>query len=1213
VVKKITTLFLAIVLLFNLALFNVPGNGLSAFASQAESAGQVYYYNTFDFAYDIEGSEFTNKTADDDYHKVEVTEDGSLKFHSIAKTGATSDTVSEIRFKPTFTNTSENKQPLVLEYKVKFDVGHKSSYFCHQAGVNSSNLYTHGIQVFPYLTESNVNFSREQSIEKFTFDGDLSDWHTVSIKYSATDDTKELYWDGVYKGKSTLTDKHANRWNDEGILGTVRFYNAAGKNDSAVGMTTLFDYLKVYEAPADFTIRAVEVSSEALIVSFNNIPVGISKDNFSFGNGVGAKTVKKIDETTYLITPDSPLAKGAECTLLINGVKDTIANNLSNNSLSFTPKKDKLGLTANQPVIVQDGIVKSEFESMALPVSAKADVYNYGDKEDSARLYLAGYKVDENGAEILEGYTYKDIKVAPYKKETVTTSDLDVNGSVIVKAFIWDTDTLLPLADFKETKFSYKSSETGIPVFYSTKNAGSVSYAKNLCRSTTGLVNSADGTKRYHTYITLIGNPAYIYEFDTLTGEYINRIAAGNGQHLALCVGSDGNLYHVPAGSSSLYKYNPATKENTQIEKFYSKVVSTWLMNPGADGNRDKLYISSQPYDDTGIPCVEFDVKTQEITIHNSFDTTAKYSHTATGNDKYIFVEVGAKDEDGNTHTTLVRRNRQTGEDVRYVDPVGNTDYYPLRIAGNVIVMDISNTSKVIDIETMEVINSFEGKSTHPGPQSISFPDPDNPDIFYYIEPGAKGLGQYSISENKVSHNVTFSNVYDQMGFLDFGTWVKKEDGTNAIVAVGGNNDLEYDMFLITPGNAEIEKITPPELIDGNGVETQPCFYYVTEDDVLYVGGYESGMNAFDLKTNTQIFTDGGGKQHNDIQYSMTMVGDKLFAGTYSHGNIYMVNTKSTKPVPQKVFAGANNVVRYYDSCDTNAGFGLFAGGIYYSGTSGGIYLITYKDGKAQRKFYGDVIPGENIVSVDYKDGYIYASSCNQLPSGTAANSHVAKINAKTGVTEKMVTVNIPEIGDTHRVIGCISLGPDGLLYGLLPDYAIIFALNPETLGLVKYHRIDPSFSKETLRLYAARLYFGADGIIYTTLTGKVLAVNPENWTHTVIREKGSYMGMDNEGNILMPSGTSGNGNTLDIILVNQHQRLEQMIKTCEKYYVVNKDTYTLESYTEFEEAFNKAKSLDLSIVSDELVKETARELTFAIKHLTTKYDAQQGFAYPFN
>ena len=53
--------------------------------------------------------------------------------------------------------------------------------------------------------------------------------------------------------------------------------------------------------------------------------------------------------------------------------------------------------------------------------------------------------------------------------------------------------------------------------------------------------------------------------------------------------------------------------------------------------------------------------------------------------------------------------------------------------------------------------------------------------------------------------------------------------------------------------------------------------------------------------------------------------------------------------------------------------------------------------------------------------------------------------------------------------------------------------------------------------------------------------------------------------------------------------------------------------YGKMKKALNKAKSLDLSRASDDVVYEAARELTFGIKHLTTVYDAAQSFGYPFD
>ncbi len=331
--KKISIL-LAMLMLF-------PTLYIPAFAEISATEGyldegEIPYFNTFAKEEDIAGREFTNRTAADEWREVSV-ENGSLKFR--AETDGSAARVSEIRFNPAYTNTSENRQPLVVEYRVQFEAGHKSSYFTQYG----SDAYLYGIAVLPYQASNQAYFSKETAV-KYTLDN-LNDWNTISIVYSADDNTKEFYWNGEYKGTSASADSMANLWDDQGKIGTIRFYNCADKKDSTVGMTTRMDYLKIYEAPVTFGAQMLNSDAAELneiTLDFNSTVSNLSEDTISVG-GIAPELIELVDEEKqiYKLILSENLNPDTEYTVAFNNVTSTIGQKI-NEEITFRTRKPKI-------------------------------------------------------------------------------------------------------------------------------------------------------------------------------------------------------------------------------------------------------------------------------------------------------------------------------------------------------------------------------------------------------------------------------------------------------------------------------------------------------------------------------------------------------------------------------------------------------------------------------------------------------------------------------------------------------------------------------------------------------------------------------------------------------------------------------------------------------------------------------------------------------
>ncbi len=856
-------------------------------------------------------------------------------------------------------------------------------------------------------------------------------------------------------------------------------------------------------------------------------------------------------------------------------------------------------LTAGAVEILQKDEVISEFEYSDEPIKARTRVTNISTGDRNVTLCLAGYSKDADGARELKAFEISNHKIAGEEERIIETGEMILPSGVSeLSAFVWENIT--PLTE-KETveRLKYVAPDGSFPEFGKVRSLGNCAFARKINAASTGMTELG-----LRTYITMIGTPSYVYEFDGHTGEYIYSYQSGSGLHHSIKVGSDGKVYTMPSGSPDLWVYDPVTRENKLIKADICNGSTSWHINYGADNDRSMLYstIYNGKYATEGTPVVEYDIDNQKINVYTGFDIGCKYAHVCTGDDKYVFVA------SGDVHGTekVTRHNKQTGERIVWKNDTGRTQGQMsfIKVIGKYLFVRIGSYINVFDKETMERVDEIEGGRGQY--DCVSDPDPSNPDIVYYNTNGGKKLNSYNLKTGETIQVMDTDTYYGNIVRYDFARWFPNENGVQELVGTGGNESSPR-MFRLVPSEKTFETYLLDLESENLGVPTRPNYFYITRDDILYVGGYEAGLNGFDLKTNTPLFS-----VSNENQHAMTMVNGKLFGGCYNSGKIYMYDPKKSAGVtnPREVGGGKAGICRHYDASDTNAGFGLIVGIADYGGAdSGGVYLVSYYNNSPKVKYYGAVIPGENITSAVYRNGYIYASSSVNVPLFEShEEAHIAKIDAKTGTVVQISAVSCEGVGKFTQ-LGELDFGPDGLLYGVGNNGYTVFALNPDDLSLEKYHSYYPS-QNPAASVAGEELIFGAEGLLYAILNSKIHAIDIETFETKIVWDSADRFAIDNDGNILKRSGSSSTGTALASIPVNQRQRLEIMRENAAKYY--KEADYTKKSWAEFSAALQAANELELEETSGNDVKAAARRLTFAIKDLQTVFDYEAGFAYPF-
>ncbi len=765
----------------------------------------------------------------------------------------------------------------------------------------------------------------------------------------------------------------------------------------------------------------------------------------------------------------------------------------------------------------------------------------------------------------------------------------------------WKLTRLIPEYDAEEItkpeteiKIDYIPSTNGIPEIKDIgEKIGEAAWNQTSTRTQGGMTKFG-----HRTYVSMNADPAYINEFDTLTGEYIASFNVDdNSFYYAFQPGSDGKIHH--SNGEAWFIYDPATKKSEKYKVCYDKKTSTaWGMNPGADDDRTVLYTAHS----SGTDAVEYNVKTGQYRIYENVTDGMKYMHGATGNDKYLFTSAG---DDAGTEK-IIRVDKETGEKKIWQNTseitAGNCPHCV--VVGDKVFAAIRQWVFCIDIETMQEVARFP-TGGRGGRQRITYVKPDgDPDIIYFMSENQVGLNSFNLKTYEVKTSIEKFNLsMENLGVIEFGEWIQKKDGSWAIYACVGDSHVA----LITPGNPEIEYIELKTPDTGIGSAVQANYYYVTRDDILYTGGYRAGVNAVDLKSNTPIFSVKQNSQH-----GITEANGMIFCGTYSSGFFYMIDPE--KPVVYKTdnpkfYYESKYGCRHYNVFQTNAGFCMHCAITDYGGDNGGVVLSTYANGKPMAKEYGAFIPGENITGQCYKDGYIYASSTIIVNLHEPhEEAHIAKIDARTGEPVIVKSYDIPDVGPL-KVISEPVIGPDGYLYAVANQGVTLLCINPENMELVRYKSYYKQ--RETTNTYLGDLMLmGADGVLYTTMGDQLHAINIETLEAVMLWGNLTMFTIDNDGNIIKSFGTNSSGNELVYLSVNQRQRLDIMIQNAEKYY--KEEDFSKTSWKIYENALSDAKAIDLYKDSDEKVRNAARKLTFAIKDLQTKYDEEAGFAYVF-
>ncbi|MEF3304000.1 hypothetical protein [Paenibacillus sp. GYB003] len=616
-------------------------------------------------------------------------------------------------------------------------------------------------------------------------------------------------------------------------------------------------------------------------------------------------------------------------------------------------------------------------------------------------------------------------------------------------------------------------------------------------------------------YVTTVGSPVSFHVVDAVTGalKFSQRIDGSADTIWALARASDGNVYFSSNGV--LYRYVTAEK---RIEPLGSNPSNKQVFDLKA--SRDgKLYGGT--YSGTNLGRVfEYDIATGQFRDLGVMKSGQQYARGLGVTDDYVYVGIG-------TTAHLMRYDRRTGavDEIAIPGVSGTTKTISeVDVYGGKLFAYSGDTLYVIDERTHELVNTIKFQT------KISPPSPYAPNLIYYKLGGE--LYTYDTAGNRTAKVEGVPELPDDTAVKSH-AWITPTTGTFAGRTVLAGMAAFGESFLYDPvSNAYEEHAAdlPTSATQGNALEAAGPY--------LFIGGYQRGMSVYDTAKGEFVYANKQFHQPEGIGF----LGDAAYFGTYSGARLYRLDM--SKPLEYSEFDWANPglALDIGDSQDrpfalTSGDGKLFVGTFPTYGNLGGALTIVEEvrgadgtvTGTTYETFRG-LVPNQSVLGLAYRNGKVYGGTSRNGGLGVEPAADEAKMfvfDTASKQTTRIFTPQIPGMRGKANLIGGLSFGPDGLLWGVMDGTvdqtgydAAVFAMNPDTLEIVKSKIVTMSpFNTSKYRPYYLR--WGQDGLLYTTIGRKLFAIDPSDLrTKQLIPDTVNLMALGKDDSIYYVNGS---------------------------------------------------------------------------------------------
>lgn len=585
---------------------------------------------------------------------------------------------------------------------------------------------------------------------------------------------------------------------------------------------------------------------------------------------------------------------------------------------------------------------------------------------------------------------------------------------------------------------------------------------------------SKNALGEWEIYFVSNGLTGTFYALDAFTGEIkFKEVLPNTGAAVwAITIGADKNVYVGSTEDGKMHRYIPTEKK---VENLGAVTPSTWIWD--LEATTDGKIYGGTFADKKGGRVFEYDIETKSIRDYGIIESDKDYVRGIAVDDTYIYAAMG-------TPKKLMKIHRESGEATEiYVEGYTGFD----GMMDNVFVI---NNKLCVSVQTNKMVimdkDTLEIESTFMYTNMLSTPHPDFPNLIYYRY--LTQFFQYDFNTNKSTEIIFSSPLSSDVTRVKDMVFINEDPDDEPLLAMIIQNG-EY--LLIDPVNAEI-KLNMMLNVGGSAVNIQALESW-NKDGKLYLGGYQRGMTIYNPYTNTIEKSLPSFAQPEGIGF----LNDYVYYGTYVGSIMYRYHPEIHKDKnPELVYDIGNHQDRPFAL--TSGDNKLFVGNVADYGVLGGTLAI-YDEPTNTWTQYDNVVKDQAIIGLAYKDGLLYGSTTVWGGLGIEPSEKEAKIfvwDVEQGKKIDEFTPSIPFIDEAPRMIGELSFGPDGYLWGIVEG--TLFAIDVSTREVVKSLVVSPSLYNSS-KWKPFRIEWAPDGIMYTSIGRKLVAVDTDTMRYKVI------------------------------------------------------------------------------------------------------------------
>lgn len=595
----------------------------------------------------------------------------------------------------------------------------------------------------------------------------------------------------------------------------------------------------------------------------------------------------------------------------------------------------------------------------------------------------------------------------------------------------------------------------------------------------------------YWMYVVCTGDPAVFSVIDVRSGQRIRSFELpGVEASWGIAVDPRGNCYIGTSHSGLLYRYTPGGETVENLGSLPGET-HTWRIAADEHGN---IYGGTYPNGKV----YRWDPRTRSFTDFGSMAEGEQYVRSVACGRGKVYAGTGS------SRAQLFEIDPASG--CRKPIPLpeayrANKEVYDLTVAGNLLFARLThhvsnsplhNVTLVYDLQEEQWIDEWRGASGW----DVSPPDAEGR---VYFKQGTL-LMSYCLKTREVrSTGFDLSAIEATRGFawIDF-----EQDGFAGSSLVSANMRGRYMIYNPASGRGTFmtgEAFGPPAIL--RALTFGP-------DGQLYIGAYGSPgvMSRYDREQDR--FEPLPGMPQIE---GMQAFRGKLYIGTYPYAGLYAYNPDQPWAFgqnPVKLPFTANEQEQDRPFAMVPAGDMLAVGTTPVAGRLGGA-LSLYDPETATCEVHRDVVPGQSVLALAYRDGLVYGGTSVWGGYGISPTEEEGKLF----IWDVQARRNIWEIAPVpgERAVSALCFAPDGVLWGITNGW--LFTFDPAERRILRRLQLQP-YEWRGVYLAPNGLHFHTDGMLYCKAVRSIFRIDPHTLEKELLASDAAQFAQDERGDI---------------------------------------------------------------------------------------------------